>query len=82
MRNGEHTSSLNEGSNLGKRHEALHREVLPEENDLLESLTGNVQWRILGVSNAHGNVQPPWHGFIANIQDEHTADVQLGAKVR
>ena len=66
---------------LGKRHEALLQQVLLEESGLLECLTRNVQWQILRVDNALDNVQPPWHEFIAIIQDKHTADVQLGADV-
>ena len=48
---------------------------------LLESLTRDVQWQILRVDSALDKVQPLWHEYIAIIQDEDTADVQLGADV-
>ena len=48
---------------------------------LLESLTRDVQWQILKVDSALDKVQALRHEYIAIIQDEDTADVQLGADV-
>merc|ERR1712195_99715 len=66
--------------NLGKHFKALLDKVLLDHSQnlvLLESLTRDVQRKILRVHNALDKVEPLWHELIAVIHDEHTAHIQL-----
>merc|ERR1712195_8363 len=66
--------------NLGKHFKALLDKVLLDHSQnlvLLESLTRDVQRKILRVHNTLDKVEPLWHELIAVIHDEYTAHVQL-----
>jgi len=53
--------------------------LLDDRQDLvlLESLTGDVQWRVRRVDNALDRVQTLWQKIIAVIHSEEAANIQL-----
>merc|ERR1719329_1955320 len=66
--------------NLGKHFEALLDKVLLDDAEnlvLLQSLTGDVQRKILRINNTLHEVEPLWHQLLAVVHDEHTTHVEL-----
>ena len=57
----------------------LHEILLDHSQDLvlLQGLTGDVQWQILGIHDALHKVQPLGHQFLAVVHDENSSHVEF-----
>merc|ERR1719327_1649916 len=70
-------------SNLRKHFQAFLHQVLLDHTQylvLLQSLTRDVQWQVLGIHNALDERKPLWHEFITIIHDEDTTHVKLDVR--
>ena len=65
---------------FGKELQALLDDVLADDLQdlwLLESLTGDVQWEILGIDDTLDKVKILGNDLLAVVHDEHTTNVQF-----
>merc|ERR1719387_1728041 len=67
-------------SDLGEHLEALLDDVLLddlEDSVLLQGLSGDVQWKIVGVDDTLDEREPLWDEVLAVVHDEDSSDVEL-----
>merc|ERR1719284_370844 len=67
-------------SDLGEHLEALLHDILLddlEDSVLLQGLSGDVQWEIVGVDDTLHEGEPLWDEVLAVIHDEDSSDVEL-----